>query len=757
MAAQKCPLVYHDKDEIVMTTSRLKEIEDHISTSNSIGCFHPPLKKLELIFKGDLQKGPLKGSTPLLMACHDGELDSVKHILENWGVDVQTGATYYVNSKVKPSGSKSPESSTEPNKVVVCAIQATPLFVASCNGHFQIVQYLVEKGANISARTSSEADPKFNGLTPLYGAVCDFRSQQPKKSLTERDKRHAIVRLLLESGADPSVANRPSDGYPIWRKKWCAADATTLLINHGLDLSQRDPKGSKKTILHHWCSRSSWCSKCCCGPEGIITEEETLVIVKLLINKGVDLTAPDSEGFTPILCAAAGGTTKGPPNFDCLDFLLKRDEISRLDKINAMELAGALILSDEKDPKCLLNHDIAFEYWRKALQLRQMETDSAIEKIPLNIKSINTIEWVTSAQLEHVIQHPSEYLIQSLLVELRIYSGLKRENFNFLLWGYLKSRCDQRGQLHRAIEFLNVFLAILEICLRFDDWGFSQRTKIWAIERLASVLLHLLKHSPELLNIKTIQTSFDLILGTVIRIPLTSKPKFTSSDATLWGVMIYSKLGLVEIIVSFFPQMLNNEDTAKTLWQLIRHDFHLIPQDYKRSLLNEAIKKSREMFINNDSCLAVIRFLLQAGEDPNTSMNEHGDAPLHILAMLKGSGKRKLRLRNWSQEKQQLFDPIAHLLLDFGAHLDRVNKNGKTAADVWIETKKRSRWPRRWRIKHLDWELKGDEIGETSGIPEWLQETFPKLTCLSAKIIRFHKVPYLKKLPKSLCRFVEMH
>ena len=83
MAAQKCPLVYHDKDEIVMTTSRLKEIEDHISTSNSTGCLHPPLKKLELIFKGDLEKGPLKGSKPLLMACHDGELDSVKHILEN--------------------------------------------------------------------------------------------------------------------------------------------------------------------------------------------------------------------------------------------------------------------------------------------------------------------------------------------------------------------------------------------------------------------------------------------------------------------------------------------------------------------------------------------------------------------------------------------------------------------------------------------------------------------------------------------------
>jgi len=30
-------------------------------------------------------------------------------------------------------------------------------------------------------------------------------------------------------------------------------------------------------------------------------------------------------------------------------------------------------------------------------------------------------------------------------------------------------------------------------------------------------------------------------------------------------------------------------------------------------------------------------------------------------------------------------DPAARLLLKSGAHLDRVNNSGKTAADIWIE------------------------------------------------------------------------
>lgn len=65
----------------------LDEIENHIS-STSTCCYHPPLKDLVLT-------GKLAGSTPLLMACRDGQFKSVKRIVNRWGADVNRTAVYY--------------------------------------------------------------------------------------------------------------------------------------------------------------------------------------------------------------------------------------------------------------------------------------------------------------------------------------------------------------------------------------------------------------------------------------------------------------------------------------------------------------------------------------------------------------------------------------------------------------------------------------------------------------------------------------
>jgi len=67
----------------------LDEIEEHISTSNQ--CHHPPLKDVVL-------HGSLDGTTPLLLACWYGDLNRVKHIIENWGVDFQAAGVYYYGS-----------------------------------------------------------------------------------------------------------------------------------------------------------------------------------------------------------------------------------------------------------------------------------------------------------------------------------------------------------------------------------------------------------------------------------------------------------------------------------------------------------------------------------------------------------------------------------------------------------------------------------------------------------------------------------
>jgi len=61
-----------------MGLNRVKAIESHVSAGGT--CCNPSLK--ELVFKGSLG-----GSTPLLLACADGNLVVVKRIIEEWGVD----------------------------------------------------------------------------------------------------------------------------------------------------------------------------------------------------------------------------------------------------------------------------------------------------------------------------------------------------------------------------------------------------------------------------------------------------------------------------------------------------------------------------------------------------------------------------------------------------------------------------------------------------------------------------------------------
>ena len=169
---------------------------------------------------------------------------------------------------------------------------------------------------------------------------------------------------------------------PSWTRMRSNADAITKLINEGMDLTQPF-SFCNETVLHYWAGGHS------------LHQEDSLGVVKLLVEKGADLLALDIWDFTPLLSAANGSHHGDLPNSKVLDFLLEREEYSRVEKIEAMELAGAVILQNEKN--ALLFHK-AFDYWRRTLHLRsQIEVDESgfIEKPRLNLKNVETIEWST--------------------------------------------------------------------------------------------------------------------------------------------------------------------------------------------------------------------------------------------------------------------------------------------------------------------------------------------------------------------------
>jgi len=281
-AMLNCPLnadLFLQQSARPMGLGHLQAIENHVSSVNN--CPHPPLN--EFIFDG-----LVKGTTPLLLACHCGEFDSVKHIVESWEADVRDAATYYLHLTLSPLA---------PHAGLLVKIEgATPLFVAAFQGHSKIVQYLLDRGADVTAKTSDEAKPQYDGLTPLDGAVSGhwigwngWIHPHRRDLLDEqRAERHVIVLSLLEFGADLSASR-----IPLWTSRWCGVDTTMTLINHGMDLKQRNQGETENTVLHHWASTPY-----------DFTEKDSLTIIKLLIEKDADVMAKDNYGFTPIMKSA---------------------------------------------------------------------------------------------------------------------------------------------------------------------------------------------------------------------------------------------------------------------------------------------------------------------------------------------------------------------------------------------------------------------------------------------------------------------
>ena len=140
----------------------------------------------------------------------------------------------------------------------------------------------------------------------------------------------------------------------------------------------------------------------------------------------------DSSGLSLILRVALGDGKF--PDLPLLDSLLENKEITRIDKIDALEMAGAVILSYDENHE---NFPLAFQYWRRALALRLMITkeDGPIYKTPLKSKSGHPSEWSTFDDLQRIEQQPVQRKIQSFLVRLRILSRIS--------WSALRSHFFQ--------------------------------------------------------------------------------------------------------------------------------------------------------------------------------------------------------------------------------------------------------------------------------------------------------------------------
>jgi len=227
---------------------------------------------------------PVKGGlTALLFAARQGTLDCVR-VLVKGGADVNQPA----------------------------ADGSSPLLVAIQNGSWDIARFLLDHEANPNLANSK-------GWTPLYLAVKTRNQETTAVPGPGTDGALDLIRALLDRGAEPNVrikaATEVHQGMtavwlkepgatPLLRAALCG-DLTVvrLLLAHGAD--PQIPTLDHTTPLMV-AAGVGWA-------EGLMheySEDQTVELLKLLLDRGADVNAANDHGMTPLHGAAYKAANK---------------------------------------------------------------------------------------------------------------------------------------------------------------------------------------------------------------------------------------------------------------------------------------------------------------------------------------------------------------------------------------------------------------------------------------------------------------
>ncbi|XP_034949608.1 ankyrin-1-like [Chelonus insularis] len=219
------------------------------------------------------------GRTPLLEACHHGNNEAVKVLLENHAnpnaMDWfgRTALHFSCERKHKTTSSII-QLLLEHNAYTEAVnwVGRTPLFVACLKGNNEAVKILLENHANPNVRDR-------NGETALH-LICSWES---KTNLQ-------IIKLLLKYNADIEAMDDRGWTPLITACSIGNAEVVKCLLEHHANPNVTDWIG--QPALHLVCSWES---------------ETTPQIIKLLLKYNADIEAVDEQGRTPLFVACKSG------------------------------------------------------------------------------------------------------------------------------------------------------------------------------------------------------------------------------------------------------------------------------------------------------------------------------------------------------------------------------------------------------------------------------------------------------------------
>ena len=172
----------------------------------------------------------------------------------------------------------------------------TPLLLASYGGHVEVARVLLKHGVDMEVRDRNDWNPLEKASAERhvdlvrvlleYGADANTKDMNNQISLY-RARGEEIARLLLKHGAD---ANSPDNcgQTPLHLLSYLGRlEAARVLLEHGVDQNARN--SNNETPLH------------------LASSKGEVDVVRLLLRYGADIHARDEKGRTPFMMATERG------------------------------------------------------------------------------------------------------------------------------------------------------------------------------------------------------------------------------------------------------------------------------------------------------------------------------------------------------------------------------------------------------------------------------------------------------------------
>ena len=534
--------------------------------------------------------------TPLIIAAHNGHLNSVKILLQ-YGADIEDRGTLKTGDEV----------------IEGC----TPLWAAADTGHLDVVKLLIEKKAEVDGRTSTSS-------TPLRVAAHEGHLD--------------TVKCLVESGADVN-ARTIIENTPLMVACSCGhLSVVTYLIDKGafMDLPNKD--GS--TALHY---AAQW------GHFEIVSELLALGALQL----------PNNQGLTPLLYACDKGS------IEMVEYLIKRPECTKEQRIDALELLGATIANETCRNVGKTNK--AFSYMKRGMEERYEDPAHPLPKKKMepveayqNRKESQTLEELALLEGdEHAIG------MEGLIITERI---LGPDNpvlrFHIGFWGAVLADSEQydlcTGLWQRAMEkALNRDFPVSEVIKDLE----SQIVVFAEMLQKSKVLRpNLIEDAFEILVVASEKQADQLKSG--------KSPEGHQNDEqekmayyALYLLMVSTKVkvqndDMIDFLQRFLSLNRRNNDGNTILHLVAWHETPFF--SFKEKTMRSVCKLP---------CIETMKLILHAGCDVN-AVNTEGNTPLHLAVKFKPE-----------PEEVEILREMLLLLLDIGADPKLVNENGQTPLD----------------------------------------------------------------------------